>query len=63
MAADTINQFPASFERYWREGMRRKLGLVSEQPDDAGLIDALLALMQEHTLTFRVNFRATMSIA
>ena len=26
--------------------MRRKLGLVSEQPDDASLIDALLELMQ-----------------
>ena len=25
MAADTVNQFPASFERSWREGMRRKL--------------------------------------
>jgi uncharacterized protein YdiU (UPF0061 family) len=63
MAEDTLNQFPASFERYWREGMRRKLGLVSEQPDDAGLIDALLALMQEHTADYTNTFRMLCSVA
>jgi uncharacterized protein YdiU (UPF0061 family) len=63
MAEDTLNQFPASFERYWREGMRRKLGLVSEQPDDAGLIDALLELMQEHTADYTNTFRMLCSVA
>jgi serine/tyrosine/threonine adenylyltransferase len=63
MAEDTLNQFPASFERYWREGMRRKLGLVSEQPDDASLIDALLALMQEHTADYTNTFRMLCSVA
>jgi uncharacterized protein YdiU (UPF0061 family) len=57
LAEDAINQFPAYFERYWREGMRRKLGLVNKQPDDAGLIDALLALMQEHAADFTNTFR------
>jgi len=63
MAEDTINQFPASFERYWREGMRRKLGLVSAQPDDAGLIDALLELMHEHTADYTNTFRLLCAVA
>ena len=63
MAADTINQFPARFERYWREGMRRKLGLVSEQPDDVGLIHALLVLMQEHAADYTNTFRLLCAVA
>jgi serine/tyrosine/threonine adenylyltransferase len=63
LAADTINQFPASFEPYWREGMRRKLGLVNAQPEDAGLIDALLALMQEHAADYTNTFRRLCAVA
>ena len=63
MAEDTINQFPASFERYWREGMRRKLGLVREQPDDAGLMDALLALMHAHAADYTNTFRLLCAVA
>ena len=63
MAEETINQFPARFTSYWREGMRRKLGLVSEQPDDAGLIDALLELMQDHAADYTNTFRMLCSVA
>jgi uncharacterized protein YdiU (UPF0061 family) len=63
LAEDAINQFPAHFERYWQAGMRRKLGLVSEQPDDAGLIDALLTLMQEHAADYTNTFRLLCSVA
>jgi uncharacterized protein YdiU (UPF0061 family) len=63
LAEDTINQFPAHFERYWRVGMRRKLGLVSEQPEDAGLIDALLTLMQEHAADYTNTFRLLCAVA
>jgi uncharacterized protein YdiU (UPF0061 family) len=58
MAEETINQFPASFERYWLDGMRRKLGLTSAQPDDIGLIHALLDLMQEHAADYTNTFRS-----
>jgi uncharacterized protein YdiU (UPF0061 family) len=57
VAEDTINQFPAQYERYWQAGMKRKLGLVSEQPGDADLIAALLALMQEHAADYTITFR------
>lgn len=63
MAEDAIKQFPESFERYWLDGMRRKLGLVSEQPDDASLIEALLKLMQEHAADYTNTFRMLCSVA
>jgi uncharacterized protein YdiU (UPF0061 family) len=43
--------------------MRRKLGLGSEQPDDAALIDALLALMQEHAADYTNTFRSLCAVA
>jgi len=63
LAEDTINQFPAHFERYWQAGMRQKLGLVSEQPDDAGLIAALFTLMQEHAADYTNTFRLLCTVA
>ena len=63
MAEETINQFPTRFERRWRDGMRHKLGLVSEQPDDAGLMHSLLELMQEHAADYTNTFRMLCSVA
>jgi uncharacterized protein YdiU (UPF0061 family) len=63
LAEDTINQFPAYYERYWREGMGRKLGLVSEQPDDVNLVHELLALMQEHAADYTNTFRLLGAVA
>jgi uncharacterized protein YdiU (UPF0061 family) len=63
MAEETINQFPTRYERCWRDGMRRKLGLVSEQPDDTSLIHSLLDLMQEHAADYTNMFRLLCSVA
>jgi uncharacterized protein YdiU (UPF0061 family) len=63
LAEDTINLFPACFERYWQEGMRRKLGLVSEQPDDVGLVHELLALMQDHAADYTNTLRQLCAVA
>jgi serine/tyrosine/threonine adenylyltransferase len=63
MAEETINQFPASFARWWREGMRRKLGLVSERPEDVSLMHALLDLMQEHAADYTNTFRLLCAVA
>jgi uncharacterized protein YdiU (UPF0061 family) len=63
LAEDTINQFPTYFERYWREGMRRKLGLVSEQSEDADLIETLLTLVQEHAADYTNTFRRLCAVA
>jgi uncharacterized protein YdiU (UPF0061 family) len=56
LAADTVNQFPARYERAWLAGMRQKLGLVRELPDDADLIDALLVLMHAPRRITRTPF-------
>jgi uncharacterized protein YdiU (UPF0061 family) len=63
LAADTISQFPARYERAWRAGMRRKLGLVRELPDDADLIDTLLALMHAHAADYTNTFRQLCAVA
>jgi uncharacterized protein YdiU (UPF0061 family) len=63
LAEETINQFPARFERYWHNGMRRKLGLTSEQPDDANLMQVLLQLMQQHADDYTNTFRMLCSVA
>jgi uncharacterized protein YdiU (UPF0061 family) len=63
LAEDTINRFPAYYEHHWQEGMRRKLGLVSEQPDDGTLIHTLLALMQEHAADYTNTFRLLCGVA
>jgi uncharacterized protein YdiU (UPF0061 family) len=63
LAEDTITQFPAHFKRYWLAGMRRKLGLVSEQSEDADLIEALLTLMQEHAADYTNTFRRLCAVA
>lgn len=63
LAEETINQFPEKYERYWQDGMRRKLGLISEQPDDASLIHALLQLMQQQESDYTNTFRLLCSVA
>lgn len=63
LAEATINQFPEKYERYWHDGMRRKLGLTSEQPDDPGLIHALLQLMQQQESDYTNTFRLLSTVA
>jgi uncharacterized protein YdiU (UPF0061 family) len=63
LAADTVGQFPASYECAWRAGMRRKLGLVREQPDDADLMDTLLELMHAHAADYTNTFRRLCAVA
>jgi protein adenylyltransferase len=63
LATDTLNQVPARFERYWHEGMRRKLGLLCEEPDDVRLMHDLLTLMQAHTADYTNTFRQLCAVA
>jgi len=63
LAEETIDQAPMIFARYWTEGMRRKLGLISEQPDDSALIQSLLELMQQLGSDFTNTFRQLCSVA
>jgi len=63
LAEETINQFPERFARNWQDGMRRKLGLTSEQIDDASLIQSLLHLMKQHEADYTNTFRLLCAVA
>lgn len=63
IAENTIHQFPERFEHYWHDGMRRKLGLTNEQPDDAALIRSLLDLMQQTAADYTNTFRLLCLVA
>ena len=64
LAEDTINQFPAQLRALLARGHAAEARTaVSEQPDDASLIDALLALMQEHAADYTNTFRLLCAVA
>ena len=57
-ATEVLNLFPEMFDLAWLHGMRAKLGLFNEEPDDKALVDELLAWMQRATADFTNTFRA-----
>lgn len=57
LAAGTVGGFSGEFAARWLAGMRRKLGLFSEEKDDAMLAQALLDAMQKGGADFTLTFR------
>jgi uncharacterized protein YdiU (UPF0061 family) len=57
LASEAINAFSARFEALSLDGMRAKLGLLTAQEDDRGLISTLLGLMHRNGADFTVTFR------
>ncbi len=62
-AQDAINAFPDLFEAAYSAGMRRKLGLLTSQPDDLALGQDLLARMATGRADFTNTFRRLCSAA
>ncbi|MBL8797938.1 MAG: YdiU family protein [Planctomycetia bacterium] len=60
-AMSVLGDYPARFEHHWRAGMRRKLGLQTEESGDADLMQALLRWMQQARADFTNTFRALSS--
>lgn len=58
LAEDAIHAFPRIYQAQWLNGMRKKLGLFTEETEDAELIAALLAWMHEHQTDYTNTFRA-----
>jgi uncharacterized protein YdiU (UPF0061 family) len=56
-ANDVITDYGKQFQAHWLSGMRRKIGLVSEEDGDLDLIQSLLALMQDGKADFTLAFR------
>ncbi|MCY2968500.1 MAG: YdiU family protein [Planctomycetota bacterium] len=61
LANDALGEHPALFERYWHAGMRKKLGLQTEEADDVELIQALLDWMESTKADFTTTFRTLAS--
>ncbi len=61
LAEEAIHAFPEIFQNYWLSGMRRKLGLFTEETEDIQLIETLLTLMHKHQADYTNTFRAMTS--
>ncbi len=57
IATEAIHTFPNIFQQYWLSGMRRKLGLRTEQPTDNELVESLLSWMHRNQADFTKTFR------
>jgi uncharacterized protein YdiU (UPF0061 family) len=57
IADDVIAGFADRFQHHWLAGMRRKIGLVNEEPGDLSLIQSLLKWMNGKRLDYTNTFR------
>lgn len=57
LAEEAIYAFPQKYEQAWLSGMRAKLGLLDETPEDAALVNDLLACMHKHGTDYTNTFR------
>jgi serine/tyrosine/threonine adenylyltransferase len=57
LATEVLADYPAVFERYWLAGMRKKLGLQTDETGDEELIQALFEWMQKSRADFTNTFR------
>ena len=57
LANASIARFEDRFQEHWAAGMRAKLGLFDEAPDDDALSETLLAWMHETRADFTGTFR------
>jgi len=57
LAKTEIESYHKQYDQNWLAGMRGKLGLADQNPEDNSLIAELLDLMQEHKLDYTNTFR------
>lgn len=57
-AKETLAVFPERFRFHWLAGMRAKIGLTNEEPDDADLIEDFLKILHSQHLDYTNTFRA-----
>ena len=58
LANEALGEFETIFQSHWLAGMRNKLGLMTDEPGDRELVDALLDWMQQNRMDFTPSFRA-----
>jgi len=58
LAQEAVSEFGELFRTAWLRGMRSKLGLFDEEPQDEDLINSLLGIMHRNRADFTNTFRA-----
>jgi len=58
LAEDAISGFAELYHRNWLAGMRAKLGIFDEEPQDISLIESLLGMMHKYRADYTNTFRA-----
>jgi uncharacterized protein YdiU (UPF0061 family) len=56
LAKAALGRFAQQYQQHWLAGMRKKLGLFTEEAEDATLIESLLTWMQPTTADFTNTF-------
>jgi uncharacterized protein YdiU (UPF0061 family) len=57
LANGVLGSFADAYRRHWLAGMRLKLGLFTEEPDDFAMAESLLEAMHSAQADFTVTFR------
>lgn len=57
-ATASLDRFETLFARHWLDGMRAKLGLFTQEPEDLQLVEDLLTWMHQQSADFTNTFRA-----
>ena len=58
LAEGALHQFQSAYDSAFHSGLRRKIGLLSEQPEDLQLIGQLLEAMDRNDADFTLTFRS-----
>ncbi|PST26434.1 YdiU family protein [Mesorhizobium plurifarium] len=57
LANDALGEYGSIFQKQWLNGMRRKIGLFTDEDEDLDLVQSLLTLMQKGKADFTLTFR------
>ena len=57
LAQDAISDFTQLYQKNWLSGMRTKLGIFNEEPQDENLIKGLLSIMHKYGADYTNTFR------
>jgi uncharacterized protein YdiU (UPF0061 family) len=57
LANDALGEYGTIFQKHWLDGMRRKIGLLTDEGEDLDLVQSLLTLMQNGKADFTLTFR------
>jgi serine/tyrosine/threonine adenylyltransferase len=58
LAQDAISAFAEMYKNSWLSGMRAKLGIFNEEPQDESFIEDLLNIMKKYGVDYTNTFRA-----